>query len=964
MRIRGLRAWIQEHGLTKRDKIESIQHLRLGLDATAWLRSIDGIKDDLVGVLGAPRDDAFSAIGNEIQKLIDNKIKGLLVFQGITPPSLPRHDAMNMAADEAWQMWYRNDFDQARYKFSEVSSNVSTDRRRDYRVHLQNHVAHLKSENSPKVPAGYIPEMIQGPYLAEQQLAYMVEHDVVDAVFGQPSLLPFGVPRVILSVNFTESTFDFVDLCSLLQFANVTEEDFKTACILAGNDYSRTSVALQTEFPNCNDSQIFGQALKYAARQQTPLQYYGFSSHSPNKGVQGYNVCKVLFDTPIVLSVQGDVGVVPPAKIGASEEQREARISTVPHDFDSLVGHMLPPQLYHLALVGLLGEQVINSLASLEWREEYNCAVDSLECHELQCSLTDRRRRVLGLLASFCHDSMKNTECRFAKFTPLSESGETQAFTVPYSLQTAAGLPWRISWRALRAEQEWKSMKETDPLTLSDCLSWHERLKDDSDILGPAKDVKGPLVVVDSTERKPEQLRLMMWTLSKFVFLESLGLVTDTGCVSLFGYALKDTPTPLLNDCLVLMELMRAGLLNGLPFSCPDGRQFPSVPESDPEVLFVSRVISLCPCPMRFKKVWLNHIDHDLSLFQGLVSTVKRTINHVSEASAACVVLNDFDRLAPLLDGPMFAETERFPHVTSHQNTLGVVCKYWLERDASEKGDRSAFSAALNQRFAHCNQPLEALMESMELWFEFNRIVGVLGEQVHLPKPFVELLDSSTDLIKQQVGFRWDAYLDKQVQSECYDQEVQGPQFLLEEFVIKTPTMPAFFVVNSENHSVLELDQDGLMNLLRKQTRAALSSWELGRVLSATEAESASLRVHDGCFLVVMPPVVGLVASDVVVLRASEQLDMGQVLQCIYRNFSILADSKRGLPACVGLGVKRSLPFVQEYRLPEGATVVRQHLAMAHLDVLLIALVQDIDLRIRKWEDAFTHHITQTEQFG
>ncbi|KAH0472786.1 MAG: uncharacterized protein KVP18_002473 [Porospora cf. gigantea A] len=175
--------------------------------------------------------------------------------------------------------------------------------------------------------------------------------------------------------------------------------------------------------------------------------------------------------------------------------------------------------------------------------------------------------------------------------------------------------------------------------------------------------------------------------------------------------------------------------------------------------------------------------------------------------------------------------------------------------------------------------------------------------------------------------------------------------------------MPAFFVVNSENHAVLELDHDGLMNLLRKQTRAALSAWELGRMLSATEAESASLRVHEGCFLVVMPPVVGLVASDLVVLRAAEQLDMGQVLQCIYRNFSILADSKRGLPACVGLGVKRSLPFVQEYRLPEGPIVVRQHLAMAHLDVLLIALVQDIDLRIRKWEDTFTHHITQTEHF-
>lgn len=78
-----------------------------------------------------------------------------------------------------------------------------------------------------------------------------LQEHVVDAVFGPPALLLFGIPRVIIGINFQRREFDWVDRDQLLNAWKVTEDQLIDACLLAGTEYCLT-------FPYLNLSQFHG----------------------------------------------------------------------------------------------------------------------------------------------------------------------------------------------------------------------------------------------------------------------------------------------------------------------------------------------------------------------------------------------------------------------------------------------------------------------------------------------------------------------------------------------------------------------------------------------------------------------------------------------------------------------------------------------------------------------------------
>merc|ERR1740127_180466 len=61
-----------------------------------------------------------------------------------------------------------------------------------------------------------------------------------------------------------------------------------------------------------------------------------------------------------------------------------------------------------------------------------------------------------------------------------------------------------------------------------------------------------------------------------FMILEHLELIAEDGGMTVLGNVLKDTPRHLQEPCVMALEMMKFGVLNGEPFDVPPfGPRFP-----------------------------------------------------------------------------------------------------------------------------------------------------------------------------------------------------------------------------------------------------------------------------------------------------------------------------------------------------------------------------------------------------
>merc|ERR1740138_175955 len=109
--------------------------------------------------------------------------------------------------------------------------------------------------------------------------------------------------------------------------------------------------------------------------------------------------------------------------------------------------------------------------------------------------------------------------------------------------------------------------------------------------------------------------------------------------MTVFGSALMDSPRHLMEPCLVAIELMKYGVLNGDPLEpaakdkpFPSSFNYPSsamVDTKTKSILLLTRVMSLVPMRLRCD-MWNADVTFDLAAFHSQVRILKRALRQIT----------------------------------------------------------------------------------------------------------------------------------------------------------------------------------------------------------------------------------------------------------------------------------------------------------------------------------------------
>ncbi|EUR72008.1 hypothetical protein PFBG_02787 [Plasmodium falciparum 7G8] len=294
MRVRRLQSYLTENNLLKKSSLENIKNLTLGIDALYFLRICSDLKDILSDVSGCISPCIFHMIDKQCEYFKKWDIKIIFIFDGITPKGHKLFSAhYHQYIDEGW-LYYVNDEKKLSQKsFSEVNNICNSDI-----SFLLFHYLKYK---------GY--ECIYAPYLAISQLAYFLEINLVDIVFGPPTLGLHNVTKIILNIVWKKNYFEWIDILYLLKMWNINKEQFIDACLLAGTEYCLTFPYLNLSHFNNGYKQFnFGTSIEFI--KQSPLICY--LQHFPNDELRkshmnAYCLCKSMLKYPLVFLCTGQV---------------------------------------------------------------------------------------------------------------------------------------------------------------------------------------------------------------------------------------------------------------------------------------------------------------------------------------------------------------------------------------------------------------------------------------------------------------------------------------------------------------------------------------------------------------------------------------------------------------------------------------------------------------------------------
>ncbi|GAW80461.1 hypothetical protein, conserved [Plasmodium gonderi] len=294
MRVRRLQSYLTEHKLLKKSALDEIKNLTLGIDALYFLRTSNELKDILSDVSGCISPCIYHLIDKECEKFKNLNIDVIFVFDGITPRahtlfSAPVHHIM----EEGWAHYVNNEEKLSYSNFSRIPNICNSDV-----TFLLFH--YLKNK-------GF--KCMYAPYLAISQLSYFFHINMIDLVYGPPTIILQNVSKVIVNFQWDENYFEWVDLLFLLNMWNITNEQFMDACLLAGTEYCLTFPYLTLSHFNYGRNEFNFETSIEFIKQSSLISYL---EHIPNdetgfNHIEAYFVCKTLLKFPIVLLCSGEV---------------------------------------------------------------------------------------------------------------------------------------------------------------------------------------------------------------------------------------------------------------------------------------------------------------------------------------------------------------------------------------------------------------------------------------------------------------------------------------------------------------------------------------------------------------------------------------------------------------------------------------------------------------------------------
>eukprot|EP00929_Paragymnodinium_shiwhaense_P066489 TRINITY_DN3335_c0_g2_i1.p1 TRINITY_DN3335_c0_g2~~TRINITY_DN3335_c0_g2_i1.p1 ORF type:complete len:750 (+),score=223.17 TRINITY_DN3335_c0_g2_i1:132-2381(+) len=718
MRVRHLQSHLADQHLVHQNRLDQLQGARVGVDAVFWLRSIQALKDPFADALGGIPPGIFGFVDKELEMFKKHQIQPLFIFQGVAPG--PQHSMfvsrMDQQMELAWTYLAKGQKSEAQKCFAVSTSRING----DFVYFIFHHLRHK----------GY--ECLQAPYFAGAQLAHFAEQGVVQTVFGPPGLLLYGVQSVVIHIDFSKQSFDWVDLESVLQKWQISRDQFVDACMLAGTEYCLTYPYLNLgHFQPAAPGRFNFDAAVFIIKKAPLINWMQTfpTEEMKNDHVDGYCTCKVLVQNSPVLHLSKHQI----RSLGAGNAPQ------VPYDFHLIMGEKLPSAVYYLMLSGIISHKLPQALAKGEWTDKSQPLVDTKEFRTTLQELEQYRQTALGLLARHMAQNFHNKRILCKAFHDphsVRQSSATQESKLPPNARFLTpscepGLKWVITADKLEAEMTRQGAKHVDFLF---CLRWGNNIWEQS--LAPLCDSRG----------KPQcsQDLKCLSALVHFMVLEKLELFAEDGGMTVFGIVLSKMDRHLQEAGLVAIEMLKIGVLGSEPLEPADpNRPFPeqvNYPQAGPgpladrtqKLLLLTRVMSLVP--MRLKNdMWNADVEFDLAAFHALVRILKRTLRQLVEASLASVLLTNLSLVKLLPSGFMCASPKKDNHLESPavlptfmlpRACMGIVVRHFLEY----KGNPEDFPKDTQSKFPCCMQPLEDLKTAFKFWDEMTRCLREICE--------------------------------------------------------------------------------------------------------------------------------------------------------------------------------------------------------------------------------------------
>jgi hypothetical protein len=727
MRVRHLQSHLQDQGLVHQGKLDRLRGARVGVDAVFWLRSIQALKDPFADALGGIPPGIFGFVDKELEYFKRYEITPLFVFQGVAPG--PQHSMfvsrMDQQMELAWTYLAKGQKSEAQKCFAVSTSRING----DFVYFIFHHLRHK----------GY--ECLQAPYFAGAQLAHFAEQGEVSTVFGPPGLLLYAVREVVIQINFSQLTFDWVDLESVLLKWQISRDQFVDACMLAGTEYCLTYPYLNLgHFQPTAPGRFNFDAAVYIIKQAPLINWMQTfpTEDMKNDHVDGYCICKVLVQNSPVLHLHDHV--IRPLGAGGPGGPPPQ----VPGDFSTIMGEKLPNSVYYLMLNGIISHKIPQALAKGEWTDKSQPLVDTSEFRDMLLSLQDYRETSLGLIARHLHQGFQTKRILCKAFWdphPIRQGLSGNVENLPQEArimtpQIKTGLRWQINADAVKAEMERQGVQKVD---FKFCLQWHSYdFENDGPLCKGAIKGRGEPTAANDLN--------CLAALVHFMVLEHLELIAEDASVTVFGNVLKDSPPHLQEPCLVALEMMKFGVLSGEPFDAaqkerpfPEHVNYPGagVDGRTKAVLLLSRVMSLVPMKLR-NDMWNADVDFDLAAFHSLVRILKRALRQLVEASLGSILLKDLTRVKVLPPGFMCSSPKKDNHLETFavlptfmlpRACMGIVVRHFLEY----RGDPANFQKDVQSRFPCCEQAIKDLKTAFTFWEDLRRcvdeIAGPLGAE-------------------------------------------------------------------------------------------------------------------------------------------------------------------------------------------------------------------------------------------
>eukprot|EP01053_Blabericola_migrator_P001082 Blabericola_migrator_1__1081@NODE_1276_length_4911_cov_161_340215_g861_i0_p1_GENE_NODE_1276_length_4911_cov_161_340215_g861_i0NODE_1276_length_4911_cov_161_340215_g861_i0_p1_ORF_typecomplete_len885_score116_96MKT1_C/PF12246_8/4_6e28MKT1_N/PF12247_8/1_6e17XPG_I/PF00867_18/2_8e05XPG_N/PF00752_17/0_0034_NODE_1276_length_4911_cov_161_340215_g861_i012053859 len=484
MRVRSLQTYVKEENLLGVGRVDSLHGYNVGIDTAAWARSLPAFRDPLSDVMGGLPLRISEVLKHEINTFESRRIHPIFLFEGVTPVGhslFLKLDPKKMY--KAWEAVLEQNQDKVLAEFS-VISRLSDElliyiarylRSKSYRYGVAAAVAAADAGKmaSAAPPIARRLAVFQCPYLCGHQMSYLMKKKYIDAAFGLIGYLLFGIPRVIVSIDFKANKFEWAEKDKLLNKWELTEHQLGDACLIAGTEYCHTLPQLLLKGDQNEVSTFrFKHAVKCA--QCSPLRHLlnPESFHDADACATWthlYGISRNLLTFQVAMGESGGLECF-------TADQWNAQL---PQDIHQVLGHRLPDPLFGLMLQGLISPTLPRILAHGEWIDADGPVVLTAHHEHLLTQLRSYRLLALGLIARHLHPSFHKRRVTFdyrsryisdGAFALNPHSGQKKL--EHYCPNLRALLPWTFT--LVNVEEKVQDRGQERP-TFMFCLDWHAR---------------------------------------------------------------------------------------------------------------------------------------------------------------------------------------------------------------------------------------------------------------------------------------------------------------------------------------------------------------------------------------------------------------------------------------------------------------------------------------------------------